>query len=174
MKQYQPFILFLTKFFGSYIALTLGYKAYLTKFDSQFNEIDGITQLVSSQVVRTSRLFNQNVEIVQSSSEAAYKVLYNNQFVARIIEGCNSISVLLLFASFIIAFSSSWLKTSAFIIIGSFSLYVFNILRIDWFIWALYHYPEQQQLLHDIVFPLLIYGLVLLLWLAWIFKFSKK
>ncbi|MCP1994939.1 exosortase family protein XrtF [Flavobacterium sp. HSC-61S13] len=174
MKQYQPFLLFITKFFGSYIALTLAYKAYLSKFDLQANEIDGITKMVSTQVVRTSRLFNQNVEIIKSNSEAAYKVLFNDQFVARIIEGCNSISVLLLFTSFIIAFSSSWLKTSAYIIIGSFTLYVLNILRIDWFIWALYHYPEQQQLLHDIVFPLLIYGLVLLLWLAWIFKFSKK
>lgn len=174
MKHYLPFILFLAKFFGSYILLTIAYKYYLSQYDVSSNQVDGITQAVASQVERSSKLFNQDVTMIASSSEPAIRVLFNDRFVAKIIEGCNSISVILLFISFIIAFSTSWTRTVCYLIAGSFALYFSNIIRIDWFIWALYHYPEKQQLLHDVVFPLIIYGMVLLLWLAWIFKFSKR
>lgn len=174
MKQYLPFLLFLAKFFGSYILLTLAYKFYLNQFDAASNELDGITQAVSNQVERSSNLLQFDVQIHPSTKEAATQIWFNDQLVAKIIEGCNSISVILLFAAFIIAFSTNWIRTAAYILLGSFIIYFFNILRIDWLIWALYYYPEQKRLLHDIVFPLIIYGMVLVLWLAWIFKFSKK
>jgi hypothetical protein len=36
----------------------------------------------------------------------------------------------------------------------------------------LLHYPSSRDFLHDIVFPLFIYGVVFLLWIVWVFKFS--
>jgi hypothetical protein len=36
----------------------------------------------------------------------------------------------------------------------------------------IYNFPKQQHLLHSVVFPLFIYGVVLLLWIIWVNKFS--
>jgi hypothetical protein len=37
----------------------------------------------------------------------------------------------------------------------------------------LYHFPEQNHLLHGVLFPALIYGSVFVLWFIWVNKFSK-
>jgi exosortase family protein XrtF len=47
-----------------------------------------------------------------------------------------------------------------------------NVIRIALIAIALYHYPEQEHLLHGVVFPLFIYGVVFLLWVIWVNKFS--
>ena len=38
--------------------------------------------------------------------------------------------------------------------------------------YALYYYPTYEELLHGTVFPLFIYGVVFLLWVFWVLKFS--
>lgn len=37
---------------------------------------------------------------------------------------------------------------------------------------ALYHFPQYEHVLHNIVFPLVIYGIVFLLWILWVTKIS--
>jgi len=47
-----------------------------------------------------------------------------------------------------------------------------NIFRIALLTTGLYKYPEYGTFLHDILFPLVIYGVVFLLWVFWVLKFS--
>jgi len=37
----------------------------------------------------------------------------------------------------------------------------------------LYEFPDHQRFLHQLLFPAIIYGLVLVLWVLWVQKFSK-
>jgi hypothetical protein len=37
---------------------------------------------------------------------------------------------------------------------------------------ALYHFPQYEHLLQGVVFPLVIYGVVFLLWVVWVNKYS--
>jgi uncharacterized SAM-binding protein YcdF (DUF218 family) len=37
---------------------------------------------------------------------------------------------------------------------------------------GLYHYPWRREILHTVIFPLIIYGLVFLLWMFWVNRFA--
>jgi len=168
--EYQAFLLFLGKFLGSYLVLSILYIYYLSFFDA--NSIDWITKKVASTTNFFLNLLNPNSTITIQGENA--QVFYNKQYVSRIIEGCNGISVEVLFISFILAFSNKIKTTFSFIMVGAIAIFFLNIFRIVLLSILLYYYPEQEHLLHGVFFPIIIYGFVFLLWLYWIAKFSKK
>ena len=51
-------------------------------------------------------------------------------------------------------------------------IFILNIFRIALLTAGLYKYPEYGAFLHDILFPLVIYGVVFVLWIVWVIKFS--
>lgn len=173
IKQYKAFLVFLVGFFGSYLILVGLYKIYLSQYDANKFEADGMTLLVSKQANWFSKLIGQNTRITPSAFEPAYNFFVNNQQVARVVEGCNAVSVMILFASFIIGFRGSLKKTIWFVLFGVLLIHVFNVMRVSLITLGLYYYPEHKRLLHDYVFPLFIYGVVFLLWLIWVNKFSN-
>lgn len=172
LKQYKPFFSFLIKFLAFYIIFAFVYKMYLNQFDVAKYETDVISQKVANQTVGLINFFGGNAESFPHEFEPSVKIIYNNKYVARIIEGCNAISVIILFAAFIFAFSNGFKRTLLFIVVGGFLIYVLNIARIALLAYFLYYYPEYEELLHGTVFPLFIYGVVFLLWVLWVTKFS--
>ena len=171
-KQYKPFLFFLIGFFGSYLLLVGVYKFYLAQFDAKKFEADGMTVLVSKQANWFTHLIGQDSRITPSTVEASYDFYVNNKKIARIVEGCNAVSAMILFAAFIIGFRGSIKRTLLFIVSGVLLIHVFNIIRISVIALGLHYYPEHRRLLHDNLFPLFIYGVVFLLWLVWVNKFS--
>ncbi len=101
-------------------------------------------------------------------------IAINNENVVRVIEGCNSISVIILFLSFVLAFFRGLSSTLVFILIGAVTIYILNIIRVALLVLGLYFYKDYGDFLHDILFPLFIYGVVLLLWLIWIKKYKNE
>lgn len=154
------------------MVLTIIYQYYLNQFDIKNNEVDGFTKLVSTQVEQLLLLFNGDAHIELHPSQPCYKFFYNGKYVSRIIEGCNALSVIILFISFVIAFSGKLKNTIYFIISGSIIIHVLNITRIALLMVAFYNFPEANFILHDILFPLVIYGAVFILWIIWVNKFS--
>ncbi len=169
---YKPFLLFLGKFLLSYLLLTFVYESYLSQFDVKKLEIDGITQLVAKQTKDLMFFFHQDATIEANKIELGIKFFYNQRFIARIIEGCNGVNVIILFVSFVIAFSGKIKATLLYIIGGSLLIYILNLIRIALLCVLMYHFPKQQHFLHGVFFPLFIYGVVFMLWLIWIRKFS--
>ena len=165
-------MLFLAKFFLSYLLLTTVYQFYLSQFDTDKFETDGFTNVVSHQVVQTLSLVEKDVFSNPNKTESSVNVFYKQKWVARVIEGCNALSVIILFISFIIAFSGKLKHTILFILSGILLIHFFNVLRIALLCMAIYHLPAYSKFLHDIVFPLVIYGLVFILWIIWVNKFS--
>jgi exosortase family protein XrtF len=173
IKQYKPFLLFLIKFFVTYIVLTVVYQLYLRQYSTMNNEVDGITQLVANQTEWLLQLVNDKSYIEPHLTEPSVKLIYNEKYIARIIEGCNAVSVIILFVAFVIAFTGRIRHTVGFIVVGILIVHFLNIIRIALLAIALYHYPESEHLLHGVLFPLVIYGVVFLLWVIWVNKFSK-
>jgi len=171
LQQFKPFLVFISTFFAAYIILTLVYRLYLNNFET--NDIDGITNIVGQNVDQLMRLFNCDVKIVKSISNPSLQLWYNNKYTLRIIEGCNAVSVIILFISFITAFSGKLKTTIYFILFGVFLIYVLNIIRIALLAVLLFRFPEKEHILHGVLFPLIIYGLVFILWVFWVNKFSK-
>jgi exosortase family protein XrtF len=154
------------------LVLTIIYQYYLNQFDIKNNEVDGFTKLVSTQVEQLLLFFNGDAHIELHPLQPCYKFFYNGKYVSRIIEGCNALSVIILFISFVIAFSGKLKNTIYFIISGSIIIHVLNITRIALLMVAFYNFPEANFILHDILFPLVIYGAVFILWIIWVNKFS--
>ena len=145
MKGNKTVVLFLIKFFGTYLLLFLLYSFYLNR--------------------------TQN-EIAQDTETTALKLFINGKFTAFIVEGCNAISIIILFIAFIVAFAGKFKTTVLYILFGSLLIYFTNILRIAIISVALYEYPQYQNVLHEIIFPSIIYGMTFLLWFVWIRYFS--
>ena len=111
--------------------------------------------------------------VEENESQSYLTIFFHQKRIARIIEGCNAISVIILFVSFVLAFSGKLKPTLLFVFGGSLFVYVLNILRIAILSVLMFHFPSQVHFLHGVVFPLFIYGVVFILWLIWVRKFSR-
>ena len=168
---YKPFLIFLASFFLTYFILTFLYQNYLSNFEG--NKIDSITKMVGRNTEQVLLLFTNDSSVQESATHPYMKLFYNQQYVARIIEGCNAISVIILFISFIVAFSGKLIPTLLYIFGGSLLIYVLNVIRIAALSALIFYFPKQESILHGVIFPLSIYGVVFILWLIWVRKFSK-
>lgn len=151
--------------------LTIVYKFYLNTF--QTNDVDGITAVVGKNVLQLMNVFNCDIKIFKSLSDSWLEVWYNKKYVIRIVEGCNAVSVIILFISFVLAFSGKLKTTILFIVFGILFIYILNVIRIALLAVLLFHIPEKQHILHGVLFPLVIYGAVFILWIIWVNRFSK-
>lgn len=167
-------IRFIVTFLSVYTILTLTYNVYLNvSEDSKFYP-DYMTNLVARQTNTLINSLNYNSEIRPHPNEPSMKVIINGKFVARVVEGCNALSIIILFISFIVAFAGRWKTTLFYCFAGSIIIYAFNLIRIVILSVGLYHYPWRQELMHTVIFPLLIYGIVFLLWMVWVNRYSKN
>ncbi|SNR47855.1 exosortase family protein XrtF [Lutibacter agarilyticus] len=175
MQSNKLVVIFLIKFFGTYALLSFLYSLYLndTQNTTNFFSCAPITKAVASQTSYILNSVGYDTVIEQHPEELSIKLIIKGNYVSRIIEGCNAVSIIILFISFIVSFSSKILPTTLYIIFGSFLIYSINVVRIAIICIAMFEYPEYQDILHDIVFPSIIYGTTFLLWFIWIQKFSK-
>lgn len=171
LVQFKPFLIFISTFFAAYIVLTLFYKLYLNSFEP--NQVDGITNIVGRNVAQLMDVFNCDIKVHASITDSWLEVWYNKKFIVRIVEGCNAISVIILFISFVLAFSGKFKTTLIFILFGILFIYVLNVVRIALLVVLLFYFPQYGHFLHGTLFPLVIYGVVFLLWIIWVNKFSK-
>lgn len=135
-------------------------------------EPDGFTKFVAGQVESVLKIFGQDAYVLPHQNEASMKLYYNQKFIARVVEGCNAMSVMILFMAFVIAFKGKIKHTFLFILAGIVIIHILNVIRIALLGVALYNYPEYEHILHGVIFPLFIYGVVFGLWVIWVQKFS--
>tara|TARA_R110000787_G_scaffold91628_11_gene193055 strand:+ start:849 stop:1385 length:537 start_codon:yes stop_codon:yes gene_type:complete len=175
MKKQRNIVLFLVKFFATYFILFGTYSFYLQKTQQKGDvfSCSPITHKVAQQTNSVLSLFGYNASVVQHNKEMSVKIVLNGYYIARVIEGCNSVSILILFLAFVVAFPGSLKATILFSIAGSLIIYAVNILRIAFLTVMLFKYHDHQTLLHNLVFPAIIYGITFLLWVLWVHKFSN-
>nr|WP_315195975.1 exosortase family protein XrtF [uncultured Flavobacterium sp.] len=169
--EYKPFLVFLASFFGCYILLTFLYQFFLNGFGG--NTVDTITQVVAHNSEKVISWFFMRIQAESVVNEPFVRMYFQNEYIVRIVEGCNGISVIILFISFIVAFSGSLKNTFFFIFGGTLLIYILNVLRIALLIILMYYFPEKKHLLHGVLFPAIIYGAIFVLWVIWVNKFSK-
>tara|TARA_R110002049_G_scaffold309051_3_gene516229 strand:+ start:14372 stop:14854 length:483 start_codon:yes stop_codon:yes gene_type:complete len=155
------------------MTLSVAYKFYLDFSDGSKFYPDYFTNLVANQSKNLLNDIGYSVQVLPHPDEPSMKLIVNNKYLARVIEGCNGISVIILFISFVIAFSGKLKTTILYILAGSVLIYVVNLSRIVILSVGLYHYPWRENILHTVVFPGIIYGMVFLLWMFWVNRFSN-
>jgi len=171
--KYKQVVKFILTFLAVYIALSIAYKFYLDFSDGSKHYPDFLTNLVADQSQQLIETLGYEAQIIPHENEASMKLIINNKYVARVVEGCNAMSVLILFVSFMMAFAGRFKTTLLYVLAGSTLLYIVNLIRIAVLSIGLYHYPWRRDILHSVIFPMIIYGMVFLLWMVWINRFTK-
>lgn len=166
-------MVFLGKFFFTYLLLILIYQLFLNQYDAEKFETDGMTQLVARQAQDALAVFDYGAKLIPLPEEPSVLVMVDRKSIVRIVEGCNAVSIMILFTAFIIAFSGKFLRTFGFIIAGILAIHILNVLRIAFLVIGMINYPEYENLLHGVIFPLIIYGFIFLLWVLWVNKFQR-
>lgn len=174
VQKYASVIRFIFTFLGVYLLLAFLYNLYLNNFESSTFYPDFMTYAVAVLSEITISALGYETEISSGFPEATMHLMVNGKFVARIIEGCNSVSIIILFVSFMLAFFGRVKPTLFYILAGSIIIYITNILRIGVLAIGIYEFPQHAYFLHSIAFPLIIYGTVFLLWVFWIAIYSKQ
>ena len=175
MKSNKLIVIFLVKFFGTYTVLFFLYSFYLsqTQITSDPYTCAPITTSVAEQTKCLLNAVGYEAEIQQHPDEVSVKLIVDGYYISRVVEGCNSISIIILFISFIVAFSNGFTRTGIYVFGGSLLIYAVNIIRIAIITVAIYKFPNYLFLLHELLFPAIIYGTTFLLWFIWVRYYSK-
>lgn len=172
--KYKSVIRFIVTFLAVYAILTISYNVFLNASDGSKYYPDYLTNLVAKQTNALINSLDYESSIMPHPNEPSMKIIINGKYVARVIEGCNAISIIILFLSFIVAFAGKLKTTILYGLAGSIIIYAFNLIRIVILSVGLYNYPWRREILHTVIFPMLIYGTVFILWMVWVNRFSKQ
>ncbi len=173
-NRYRSVIRFVVLFMGTYLVLTLLYSWYLHASKGSSYPPDFVTHLVAKQSSLVINGMGYDAMVTPHESQPTMKLYVNGEYLARIIEGCNAVSIIILFIAFVVAFAQKWKKTLLFVLAGSVLIYGVNLIRIAILAIALYKYPQYDAVLHKVVFPGIIYGMVFLLWMIWVKGLKQK
>lgn len=165
LRKYKAVWLFLLKFFAVYIIGVLIYNAYLAGFA---NSVDDITRYVTEQVAGLFSKTLPEITTVYACDSPMAEVRYFDVTLIFVIEGCNAVSVMILFLAFIVAFTGKLKHYLWFAPLGILILYVSNLFRIYLIGMIVLYYNDFTEISHDYLFPGIIYGTVFLLWVIWV------
>lgn len=171
-KDFIPVLKILLRFFICYMVSVLLYQFYLNEYKGL--GLDPISKWVAEQATGIQNILGYPSQMVDGKPHQETSWFFvSGKYVSRMVEGCNAISVMILFLAFIFAFYKG-AKTFVFAGIGLLILHVLNILRIAGLNILLIEMPQYQRIGHDYFFPAIIYGGVVALWLVWIKFFALK
>lgn len=171
-NDFKPVLKILLRFLVIYLVMVFLYQCYLNGFSGK--GLDPVSKWVANQATAAQRVFGYDSVMVDGKPHQETSWFYvGGQYVSRMVEGCNAISVMVLFLAFVFAFYSGK-KTFLFAIGGLVFLHVVNVLRIAGLNLLLLEMPQYGKIGHDYFFPAIIYGSVVALWLIWIKFFALK
>jgi len=171
LKDFKPVLGILLRFIIIYVVLLLAYQFYLNSFKA--SGLDPFSRLIAEHVRIVQDKIGYPTQLFNDVKGEQIWFYVNNKYVTRMVEGCNAVSVIILFMSFIFAFYKG-LKTFVFIFISLILLYVMNLLRIVGLNIVVRDYEQYSKISHDYIFPAVIYGTVVILWMVWIKFFALK
>ncbi|KFC24316.1 exosortase [Chryseobacterium sp. FH1] len=171
MKDFLPVLKILVRFVVIYIVFVLLYQLYLNNYENDV--VDPFTRWVAIQIAFVQDFFGFPTNLVDSLKLHSVLFQTNGKFTTRMVEGCNVISVAILFSAFIFAFYKG-VKTFLYVLAGLIILHILNVARIAFLNIIYIKYPDYEKVAHDYFFPAIIYGGVIALWLVWIQFFALK
>lgn len=167
MKDFKEILWVLLRFLGIWLLLFLLYQWYLNQFSGN---IDGFTKIISDQSAFLLNFTGYETVTKDFPSHETVQFYINGKVATRMVEGCNAVSVMIMFLAFVFAFYKG-VKTFYFAFAGIVLLYILNLFRIYVLNVIVVDFPALTKSAHDYFFPAIIYGGVVVLWLIWINKF---
>lgn len=175
-KDFKPIIFFIARFFLVYILLTALYSWFLQPYLYEQQIADPITSWMADSAVSLMNFLGFEASNIQVEGEVWRRFILDGAYASSVNEGCNAVSVMIIFLSFIVAFSRGLVRTLVFSLFGLGIVILSNIARIALLTWFFRYQPAYSKMSHDYLFPAIIYGTVVVLWFIWVnfFAFKKR
>lgn len=174
MKELISVVKILLIFFIVYGLLLISYQSYLKYYNTELGQHDPYTEMVADQSASLLNFLGIDTQKVVDSGKPYVWLYMDNKYAAMVNEGCNALSVLILYIAFILAFFTRFKPTILYLIGTLIILYLINVARVSWLSYIYRYQPEYSQTAHDIVFPAIVYGAVLVFWFIWMRFFVLK
>ncbi|WP_412850273.1 exosortase family protein XrtF [Chryseobacterium sp. PMSZPI] len=171
LKDFKPVLGILLRFIIIYLVLLFAYQFFLNS--EKGLGLDSFSRMIADQVSYLQNGMNCPTQLYDDVKNEQVWFYVKDSYTTRMVEGCNAISVMILFVSFVFAFYKG-AKTFVFVGIGLVLLYIMNLLRIVGLNIVMADHKEYGKVFHDFIFPAIIYGSVVVLWLVWIKFFALK
>ncbi len=171
VKEFKPTILFLAKFVCFYVVGSLLYGWYITFYEPG---VDPVTEIVTRQSAWIIKVAGWEAEALDYPGKATTYIRWQGRGIVSVYEGCNSINVLVVFLSFMLAFgpvnrTMIWFSTLSIGII-----YLVNLLRIIFLFFVVIYLEDYSYFFHKYLFTAFIYIIVLSLWVVWVIRYARK
>jgi exosortase family protein XrtF len=170
-KDFLPILKVILRFIIIYLVLLFAYQFYLNYFKN--SAIDPFSKWVASQSSFCTNSLGYKTELVDDARLHTAWFYVNNNYISRMVEGCNAISIMILFVAFIFVFYKG-VKTFLFTTAGLAIIHIMNVLRIALLNIILVKFPQYDHMAHEYLFPAIIYGTIVILWLVWVKYFVLK
>jgi len=171
VKEFKPALLFLAKFLGMYVILSIFYGIYVESFGTN---PDSVTIWVSEQTSGILQWFNLDTSIYPRENVPKVALLLGERTVLNLYEGCNGLNVFVTFISFLFAFSGFVKPMLWFVPLGLFIIHLSNLGRIILLFFVAEHLPDYMYFTHKYLFTAAIYVAVFVLWVIWIKKYTTS
>lgn len=163
-KDYSIAIGFLIKFITLYIVLSLVYGMFIERYSPK---ADPVTIFVANNAAYFLNFFyDVSVAVLRESKHVP--LVSNGVAVINVFEGCNSLNVMIVFISFLIASSNKWYQRYGFIATGILVIYFTNLIRVSFLYFVALRFPAEMYFFHKYLFTIIIYAVVFLLWFYWV------
>lgn len=86
----------------------------------------------------------------------------------RVVDGCNGLAVLGLFAGFVLAYPGSVVRRVVFIPLGVLVIYILNVGRLVTLAAVQVYWPAAFNILHSLAITTFLYLVVFGLWIVWV------
>ncbi len=167
LKEYKHALFFLAKYIAMYLVLNTLYALYVEGYKP---DADPITIAVTKQGAFIMSIFDADINYHVVTSTPNVPITRKEQTVIEVFEGCNSVNVIIVFASFLIAFTGPVRNTAFFLIIGGLAIYFLNLMRVMALYWVALKFPQSLYFFHKFFFTGIIYLFVFWLWYVWVTK----
>jgi exosortase family protein XrtF len=168
MKQ-KAIIVFLVKFIGLYLLLNTIYGFWI---ESYRPAPDPLTRIVTRQSAWIISVFESDISTTPSDGPNI-PVTQNGQRVISVFEGCNSLNVMIVFLSFVVAFSGRWKETIIYCLAGLGAIYLMNLGRVSMLFFVAKYYPNGLYFFHKFAFTGGLYVVVFIMWYVWIQRLKR-
>lgn len=177
LKAFKPVLWFLVRFLVTYVFLSVLYSLYIRPYDlAKPSVLDPLTRQVGRQVLGFANLLGYETDVVEDDhlnygegQEITYDSFFmNGKYAISLEEGCNGISVMILFVSFLLGFGGKWKDLIWFIPLGLFLIHLSNILRLFFLMYLNTEWGATAfHFFHKYGFTVVIYVGVFALWVWW-------
>ena len=135
---------------------------------------DPATRWVSDQTALALQAGGQETRQRVNDQKRNVSLMRDGAVVINVFEGCNGLSVFVVFVAFLFAYSGFTYSMLWFVPLGALIIHLFNIGRITGLYLIAEYRPESFYYFHKYLFTAFIYLIVFGLWAMWVWKVDRS